>query len=65
LNAGTNETSSWPLQEKLRIPSGDCRSGLTIFAVARMAVWSGTAVSYSALRTLHRVTFGNSTHVLS
>ena len=51
--------------EKPSIPSGDCRSGLTIFAVARIVVWSGTAVSYSAPRTLHGNAFGNSTHVLS
>jgi hypothetical protein len=42
-----------------------CQDGLTIFAVARIVVWSGTAVSYSAPRTLRASTFRDSTHVLS
>jgi len=44
----------------------EIRNGLTTPAEAEMAVWSGTAVSYSlALYTQARLAFGNSTHVLS
>jgi len=52
--------------EKLAIPQVEIRIGLTMFAEAGMAVWSGTTVSYRrTLYTQAHLAFGNSTHVLS
>jgi hypothetical protein len=65
LDAGTGESSSQAASKRTPYSKWRCRSGLTTLAVARIVVWSGTAVSYSAPRTLHGSFFGNSTHGLS